>query len=44
MDADMHGGRDDELHIVQVSADQRCWKDAMAGIELIIEEILGKVL
>ncbi len=42
--AELHPGKDGGLHLVQVATDQRCWKDALAGISTVIEDILETVL
>jgi len=39
-EAELHGGEKAALNLVQVGADQRCWKDALAGIITIIEIVL----
>ena len=39
-EADLHGGENEALHLVQVGADQRCWSDALAGISSILEFVL----
>jgi hypothetical protein len=42
--ADLHPGEGEDLHLVQVATDQRCWKDALIGIILVIEDILEAML
>jgi hypothetical protein len=42
--ADLHPGTGKDLHLVQVATDQRCWKDAIAGINLVIQDILEAAL
>ena len=42
--AELHPGVGKGLHLVQVATDQRCWKDALAGITAVIEDIMEKVL
>ncbi|MGA2224462.1 MAG: DUF2357 domain-containing protein [Syntrophobacteraceae bacterium] len=42
--ADLHPGAGDDLHLVQVATDQRCWDDALKGIILVIEDILEEAL
>jgi hypothetical protein len=42
--ADMHLGAGDDLHLVQVATDQRCWREALNGIILVIEDILESAL
>lgn len=42
--AELHPGKDGGLHLVQVATDQRCWKDALAGIMVVIEDILEGIL
>jgi hypothetical protein len=42
--ADLHLGKDGGLHLIQVTIDQRCWEDALVGIELAIEDILEVAL
>jgi hypothetical protein len=37
---ELHPGYKEEVHLLQVTTEQRCWEDAMAGITAIIEEIL----
>jgi hypothetical protein len=38
--ADVHPGERQGLHLVQVATDQRCWRDALIWIKLVIEDIL----
>jgi hypothetical protein len=42
--AELHPGKSGGLHLVQVATDQRCWKDALAGITVVIEDILEEIL
>lgn len=42
--ADLYPGASEDLHLVQVPTDQRHWQDAMAGISLVIQDILEAVL
>jgi hypothetical protein len=42
--ADLHPGAGEDLHIVQVATDQRCWKEAIDGIGLVIQDILEAAL
>jgi hypothetical protein len=42
-EADLHIGPE-QLHLVQVATDQRCWEDAIAGLAAIIEDIIGSAL
>ncbi|MGA2401921.1 MAG: hypothetical protein ABSG91_09460, partial [Syntrophobacteraceae bacterium] len=42
--ADLHPGSGEDLHVVQVATDQRCWKDALSGIILVVEDILETTL
>jgi hypothetical protein len=42
--ADMHLGAGDDLHLIQVATDQRCWREALNGIILVIEDILENAL
>lgn len=42
--ADLHPGSGMDLHLVQVATDQRCWKDALSGIALVLEDILEAAL
>lgn len=39
-EADLHGGENGALDLVQVGVDQRCWKDALAGVVSILELVL----
>lgn len=42
--ADLHPGAGEDLHLVQVATDQRCWEQALMGIKLVIEDILENAL
>lgn len=42
--AELHPGQGEGLHLVQVATDQRCWKDALAGITAVIEDVMEAVL
>jgi hypothetical protein len=42
--AELHDGRGEGLHLVQVASDLRCWQHALAGIIAVIEVILEAVL
>lgn len=42
--AELHQGMDGGLHLVQVSTDQRDWKNALSGIEAVLEVIMGEIL
>lgn len=42
--ADLHPGSGEDLHLVQVATDQRCWSEALNGILLVIEEIMEAAL
>jgi len=42
--AELHPGKNGSLHLVQVATDQRWWKDALAGIATVIEDILEATL
>ncbi len=42
--ADLHPGVGEDLHLVQVATDQRCWEQALMGIKLVIEDILESAL
>jgi hypothetical protein len=41
---ELYPGYKEAVHLLQVTTDQRCWKDALAGITAIIEEILQETL
>ena len=43
-EVELYAGPSDQLPIVQVATDQRCWEDAIVGLSLIIEEILRNTL
>jgi len=42
--AELHPGKGEGLHLVQVATDQRCWDDALAGIEEVIVDIIKAIL
>lgn len=42
--ADIYPGEDHNPHLVQVATDQRCWRDALIWIKLVIENILEATL
>jgi hypothetical protein len=42
--AELHLGNGHGLHLVQVTTDQRCWEDALAGITAVIEDIMEALL
>ena len=42
--ADVHQGIGEDLHLVQVATDQRCWKDALVWISIVIQDILEATL
>jgi len=43
-EAELYAGPSEQLPIVQVATDQRCWEDAVAGLSLIVEDILRNIL
>ncbi len=43
-EAEPHEGTSEQLPLVQVATDQRCWKDAVTWLALIVEDILRNVL
>lgn len=42
--ADVHQGIGEDLHLVQVATDQRCWKDALVWVSIVIQHILEDTL
>jgi hypothetical protein len=42
--AELHPSKGEGLHLVQVATDQRCWRDALSGITVVIEDIMEAVL
>ena len=42
--AELHPAVGQGLHLVQVATEQRCWRDALAGITAVLEVIIEKIL
>ena len=43
-EAELYAGSSEQLPLVQVATDQRCWGDAVVGLSLIVEDILRHIL
>lgn len=41
---ELYPGYAEAVHLLQVTTEQRCWEDALAGITAIVEEILQEAL